>query len=81
MFFILPRGIDVASHTGTRVGASSVTLWTPGKGFGVTVLSTVMTEGVAVCTMIALRALEMHAGLSITDWDEWSVSLCEILHY
>ena len=66
---IFCSGIDVAAHSGTMAGYSSVTLWTPKKDFGIVALANQVHRGNAVISIIALRAFEEHFGIKHADWE------------
>jgi hypothetical protein len=60
----------MACHTGTRPGAGSIVLWSPGRDSAISVLTSVMARGAAVATIIALHALDTALGLDPIDWSD-----------
>ncbi|KAK9897384.1 beta-lactamase/transpeptidase-like protein [Cystobasidium minutum MCA 4210] len=63
------HGIDVAAHTGAMPGYSSVTLWTPGRDFGIAIVANSVHRGNTVINLVAIRAFEEHFGIKHPDWE------------
>lgn len=51
------------------MGYGSVTLWTPGRDFGIVALTNQAHRGNTVINMIALRAFEEYFGIEHVDWE------------
>ena len=54
--------------TGTLNGAGSILLWCPEKGFGIAILTNVMSTTFGAGPAIALSALDRQFGFSAVDW-------------